>query len=138
MASAKGSNGKAARQSLAKSLLPVFSAIHRDFAEARRLTSVDLVDKLALLLLPAAFAAAPQLVKEAEKWRSQGLLGSGLLSAGRFPEFSLWVDEATKYVEQAGASLQELEPGVIRFYRLVNSRRAWDVRSAKLLLCRMR
>lgn len=125
----RGANGMAARQSLAKTLLPVFSAIHCDFPEARRRSSDDLVDKLAALLLPAAFAAAPQSAQEAEGWRSLGLLGSGLLADGDFTKFSVWADGATRYLQKSGASLQELEERALAFYRLIGSRRVWDLRS---------
>jgi dsRNA-specific ribonuclease/nitrogen-specific signal transduction histidine kinase len=125
----RGSSGRAARQTLAKVLLPVLSAIHHDFGTARQVSSVDLVDKLAVVFLPAAFAAAPHDVAEAEKWRALGLLGSKLLSAGEFTSFSLWAGEAARYVQQAGLKLQELESNALGFYQFIDNRRAWDVRS---------
>ena len=124
-----GPNGTAARQSLAKALLPICSAIHSDIQEAKLRYSNDLVDKLAALLLPTAFAAAPQGAQEAERWRGYGFLGSGLLSEGDFAKFSRWADEATRYLQEAGVSLQELEERVLGFYRLIGSRRVWDLRS---------
>ena len=125
----KGGSGKAAKQSLAAALLPVFKFIHCDLSAARRQSSNDLVDKLAPLLLPTAFAVAPQTTQEAKKWRSFGLLGSGLLSEGDFANFSIWADEATKYLDKSGVPLQSLEKRAIGFYRLIGSRRVWDVRS---------
>lgn len=126
----KGADGATARHCLANTLLPIFRSIHCDFAEARRRSSNELVDKLAALLIPAAFAAAPQSAEEAEKWRSLGLLGSGLLSEGNFTEFSLWAQEANRYIQQPGVSIQDLEERALGFYRWIGTRRGLDLRSA--------
>jgi dsRNA-specific ribonuclease len=125
----KGASARAARQSLARLILPILAAIHHDFQAARRMSSADLVGKLTDVFLSAAFTAAPKDVIVAQKWRGMGLLGSGLLFAGEFTSFSHWATEAANYLRQSATSLHELESGALVFYQLIGKRRVWDVRS---------
>lgn len=126
----KGANGIAARQSLARMLLPLFGAIHSDFTLARQLSSPELVDKISEFLLPAAVFTAPQSLKDARKWENYGLLGVDLLCEGNFSKYSLWVKEAELYLNLSGISLETQGSRVLSYYRLLRGAGVWDVRIA--------
>lgn len=125
----RGPSSKAARESLAEKLLPVVKAIHCDFELARQLAPPDLVEKLAGLYLPSAFANAPQSPRDAQKWLNQGLLGTNHLRTGEFAKFSSWAASAFRFLPVSNEPEKQQEARVLGFYGMVRAPVVWDMHS---------
>jgi dsRNA-specific ribonuclease/signal transduction histidine kinase len=125
----KGSNGAAARHSLAAQVLGLIKTIHSDLQRARTIADTDTVEKLARLVLPCAFVHAPATPREAAEWRAEGLLGTGLLIADDFSSFTRWATEAVRYLPADPESRAQSETAALRFYAQMPPAQSFDILS---------